>query len=76
MNVLALVPVDSTIEGVVVPGPAIVWWQGHAWVYVRTNPSTFARRGIAACIAATALPARADTAPTASVALGFHLLES
>jgi hypothetical protein len=47
MNVLALVPVDSTIEGVVVPGPAIVWWQGHAWVYVRTGPSTFARRAIA-----------------------------
>jgi hypothetical protein len=47
MNVLALVPVDSTIEGVVVPGPAIVWWQGHAWVYVRTGPSTFARRTIA-----------------------------
>jgi hypothetical protein len=47
MNVLALVPVESTIEGVVVPGPAIVWWQGYAWVYVRTSPSTFARRAIA-----------------------------
>jgi hypothetical protein len=47
MNVLALVPVDSTIEGILVPGPAIVWWQGHAWVYVRTGPSTFARRAIA-----------------------------
>jgi hypothetical protein len=47
MNVLALLPLDATIDGVVVPGPAIVWWQGHAWVYVRTGPSTFARRAIA-----------------------------
>jgi hypothetical protein len=47
MNVLAFLPLDSTVDGVVVPGPAIVWWQGHAWVYVQTGPSTFARRAIA-----------------------------
>ena len=47
MNVSAFLPLDSTAEGVVVPDPAIVWWQGQAWVYVRTGPSTFARRAIA-----------------------------
>jgi hypothetical protein len=46
MNVLAFVPLGSTIDGVVVPGPAIVWWQGRAWVYIRTAPSTFARKAI------------------------------
>jgi hypothetical protein len=46
MNVLAFLPLEATVAGVAVPGPAIVWWQGHAWVYVRTGPSTFARRAI------------------------------
>jgi hypothetical protein len=47
MNVLAFLPLESTIDGVVVPEDAIVWWQGRAWVYIRTSPSTFARRAIA-----------------------------
>jgi hypothetical protein len=47
MNVLAFLPLETTVDGVVVPGPAIVWWQGRAWVYVRTGPSTFTRRAIA-----------------------------
>ncbi|MBK5198405.1 MAG: multidrug transporter [Methyloceanibacter sp.] len=47
MNVLAFLPLETTVDGVVVPGPAVVWWQGQAWVYVRTSPSTFARRAIA-----------------------------
>jgi hypothetical protein len=47
MNVLAFLPLEATVDGVVVPGPAVVWWQGHAWVYVRTGPSTFTRRTIA-----------------------------
>jgi hypothetical protein len=46
MNVLAFLPVESTVDGVVVPLAAMVWWQGRAWVYVRTGPSTFARRAI------------------------------
>ena len=48
MNVLALLLLASTVEGVIVPKDAVVWWQGRAWVYVRTSPSTFARRAIAA----------------------------
>jgi hypothetical protein len=46
MNVLAFLPVESTVDGVVVPLAAMVWWQGRVWVYVRTGPSTFARRAI------------------------------
>jgi hypothetical protein len=46
MNVLALLPLASTIDGVIVPKDAVVWWQGRAWLYVRTSPSTFARRAI------------------------------
>lgn len=47
MNVLALLPLASTVDGLAVPSDAIVWWQGRAWVYVRTGPTTFARRAIA-----------------------------
>jgi hypothetical protein len=47
MNVLAFLPLAASVEGVVVPGPAVVWWQGRGWVYVRTGASTFARRAIA-----------------------------
>src|SRR5262249_29345501 len=47
MNVVALLPLDSTIDGVVVPENAIVWWQGRPWIYVKTAPSSFARRPIA-----------------------------
>ncbi len=47
MNVLAFLPLESTVDGVVVPLAAMVWWQGRAWIYVQTGPSTFARRAIA-----------------------------
>jgi hypothetical protein len=46
MNVVAFLPQASSIEGIVVPKNAIVWWQGQAWIYVRTSPATFARREI------------------------------
>jgi hypothetical protein len=47
MNVLAFLPLESTMVGVIVPEEAIVWWEGRPWVYVRTGPSTFVRRAIA-----------------------------
>ena len=47
MNVLAFLPSGKTIDGVTVPGAAIVWWQDRAWVYRRTGAETFARTGIA-----------------------------
>jgi hypothetical protein len=47
MNVFALLPLASTIDGVIVPEPALVWSQGRPWVYVRTGSLTFTRRAIA-----------------------------
>jgi hypothetical protein len=46
MNVLVFLPLTSTVDGVVVPKNAVVWWQGRAWVYVRTGPTTFERHAI------------------------------
>ncbi len=45
-NLVAHLPVGRVIEGVTVPEPAIVWWQGTAWVYQQTAPQTFTRRAI------------------------------
>ncbi|WGR91433.1 efflux RND transporter periplasmic adaptor subunit [Bradyrhizobium sp. ISRA443] len=47
MNVLAFLPTGKSIEGVAVPPSAVVWWQGRAWIYRRTDPSSFTRLAIA-----------------------------
>ncbi len=47
MNVLGYLPSGRSIDGVVVPASAIVWWQGRAWVYRRAAPDTFIRTEIA-----------------------------
>jgi hypothetical protein len=52
MNVLALLPSTTSVEGVRVPASAVVWWQERAWVYRRTGSDTFTRVAIA-----TELPA-------------------
>lgn len=44
MSVLVSVPSDAAVKGVTVPPTAIVWWQGRAWVYIKTGPDRFARR--------------------------------
>ena len=46
MNLLALVPVGESVSGVVVPQGAVVWWQGKAWAYEQTSPTTFTRREV------------------------------
>ncbi len=38
---------EGVERGVVVPESAVVWLQGQAWIYHRTDPNTFARREIA-----------------------------
>jgi len=47
LNVVASLPSDTKRNGVIVPGSAVVWWQGRAWIYLRTGPETFTRRDIA-----------------------------
>jgi len=46
MSVLAALPVGASLDGLVVPASAIVWWGGRAWVYLRTGPETFKRHPI------------------------------
>jgi hypothetical protein len=47
MNIEVRLPGEAIESGVVVPEAAVVWLQGKAWVYLRTDPSTFVRRDIA-----------------------------
>lgn len=46
MSVLAALPVGAPLDGITVPGSAIVWWAGRAWVYLRTGADAFKRRPI------------------------------
>ena len=47
MELLAWLPSGAPVEGAVIPPQALVWWQGSAWIYRRTGPSTFARLRVA-----------------------------
>lgn len=47
MSVVAYLPSGRTIEGAIVPAAAVVWAQGGAFVYLRTDAQTFVRRAIA-----------------------------
>jgi hypothetical protein len=77
MNVLAFLPTGTPLEGVVVPAAAIVWWQGRAWAYRRSDAGTFTRIEIS-----TDLPAPGggyfvkDLMGAAIVAAGAQLLLS
>ena len=53
MNVRAYLTTGRSVDGYVVPYPALVWWSGHAWVYVRIDDESFTRREIP-----TDMPAR------------------
>jgi hypothetical protein len=46
MNVQAYLPYGSPLKGVFIPGSAIVWWQGKAWVYVQRDSEQFIRREV------------------------------
>lgn len=46
MNLVARLPVGPRLTGVLVPRRAMVWWQGHAWVYEQTAPTEFIRRAV------------------------------
>jgi len=49
LNVEALLPAENAAaqSGVIVPEPAVVWWQGRAWIFVQTGKGVFAQRAIA-----------------------------
>lgn len=52
MSVLVFLPSDTPVHGVVVPSSAIVWWQGRAWIYIKSGTDRFARRAVATDIPA------------------------
>ncbi len=46
LNLAAWLPQGKPAPGVLVPQTAIIWWQGAAWTYERTSPTTFVRRPV------------------------------
>ena len=46
-SVVAFVPQGPSVQGAVVPGSAVVWWRGRAWVYVEVGAGRLARRMVA-----------------------------
>jgi hypothetical protein len=45
-SVTVRLPTGRSIEAVRVPASALVWWQGRAWVFVRSRSGDFERREI------------------------------
>ena len=46
LNLETSLAAKSTAGGWVVPNSAVIWLEGQAWVYVRSDPRTFIRRSI------------------------------
>ncbi|CEG10552.1 efflux transporter, RND family, MFP subunit [Afipia felis] len=46
MSVLAFLSSGDAVEGTLIPAASIVWLQGRAWIYRRTEPNTFTRIAI------------------------------
>lgn len=47
-KVVVLLTSPTMVRGTAVPASAVVWWQGHAWVYLRVGSQDFVRRQIEA----------------------------
>ena len=46
MSLVVLLPSGPAVRGAVIPGNAIVWWQGKMWAYVQSAPGEFSRREV------------------------------
>ena len=46
MTVVANLPLGQPRSGVVIPGEAVVWWQGKPWAYEQVAPEQFTRREV------------------------------
>jgi hypothetical protein len=53
MNVLAFIAAEQQVTGALVPASAVVWLQGHSWVYVQTGAESFVRYEITTDLPAT-----------------------
>ncbi|WP_035358016.1 hypothetical protein [Edaphobacter aggregans] len=47
INLAVFLPSGPERDGWLVPGSAVVWWQGKAWCYVEESPGKFTRKDIA-----------------------------
>lgn len=47
-TVTLFLPIGEPAPGVIIPGSAVVWWQGRPWVYTRNSPERFVRRELPA----------------------------
>lgn len=43
MAVTVYLSQGAPVQGAMIPNSAVVWWQGHAWVYTRDRPDRFVR---------------------------------
>lgn len=46
MNVTAYLPVGPKVRGIFIPGSAVVWWQGKAWVFLQKDKTRFVRQEV------------------------------
>ncbi|MHB1249705.1 MAG: efflux RND transporter periplasmic adaptor subunit [Polaromonas sp.] len=47
MRIDALLPTGQSVDGVVIPNSAVVWYANRPWVYVQSTDTQFVRREIA-----------------------------
>lgn len=47
LNLEVSLPIKSAERGWIVPNSAVVWLEGQAWIYIRSDAKTFIRREIA-----------------------------
>ncbi|HAN56694.1 MAG TPA: multidrug transporter [Betaproteobacteria bacterium] len=47
MRIDALLPTGQSVDGVVIPNSAVVWYANRPWVYVQSDDTHFTRREIA-----------------------------
>lgn len=43
LNLVARLPVGTSLKGVVIPTSAVIWSEGKAWVYAQVSPDGFTR---------------------------------
>lgn len=46
MAITAYLPTGTPVQGTMIPGSAVVWWQGRSWVYSRDQPDRFVRHAL------------------------------
>jgi len=69
LNLAATWANGARTKGVLIPGKAVLWWQGKAWAYVQTGATTFVRREVS-----TEMPAGDGYFVTSNFAAGDRVV--